>query len=196
MTQQRRARIDNGDIFEHDGHTFKCEVIRDDDQGTPWEQSDGHGDVSDWVRMRDGHVTGKQPGQRVLCTDDRNRYARLYDMKGAMVRAKRDGWGISTEETDELTQKLGRKPTQGEIRACAVERDYEYLRGWCTDAWTYVGVKVTLVLEGEDGDTESDYSNSLWGIESNATDYISDVARELAEQTLGEYNKYLETVME
>ena len=79
----------------------------------------------------------------------------------------------------------GRDPakplTTGEIRAEAVRLDFEFLRGWCTDKWHYCGVAVRAV--DADGEPMGDeFEHALWGIESNDSDGIREVAEELAGQ--------------
>lgn len=168
-----RTRYFDGDTFERHGRTFRVELPQDDDNDAPWDREDGHGPVSDWARV--DSCTGrpvKEPGDRVLI-----RYRgdfRTYDMAGAMKLAKRDGWGLSPENVAKLRARLGREPTAGDIRAEAVEQDYERLRGWCADEWTYIGVLVTDVATGD--------SESLWGIESDCDYYIVEVAHEMADQ--------------
>ncbi|WP_052007096.1 hypothetical protein [Burkholderia paludis] len=95
-------------------------------------------------------------------------------------------------ETVALPGRDPKKPlTRGEIRAEAVRRDYEFLRGWCNDQWNYVGVCVMYLGKADhdpDTDVELDYlvSKDLWGIESNAYDYIKEVAHEHIGEFLAE----------
>lgn len=154
------------------GLTFSVRIEHDDFHGAPWEENDGHGIVSEWT----GHGE-KRAGERLL-VEDRG-WARYYDFAGTMEIAKRDEWGMPEAWIEEQTRTLGRPPTKGEIRAAAVERDFEYLRRWCNYDWHYVGVVVTLL--DTDGD-ETWESESLWGIESDATEYIEEVARNLAKE--------------
>lgn len=127
---------------EHLGHTITVKWFVDTDSEAPWEHEDGHGPVSEWT-LRD-----KRPGERVLVTD-RNSH-RFYDFSEAVKIAKRDGW-------DAPPYKTG---TPGERAVRAAERDFEYLRGWCNDAWHWAGYTVTI--EG------MDYDESLWGIDSQS----------------------------
>ncbi|RQT19431.1 hypothetical protein DF044_01850 [Burkholderia contaminans] len=196
--------IYDGEVIEKEGYVFKVFLRDDCDNGEPWKNSDGHGPVSEWAR-RD-----KLPGERVLNTDGGSK--RFYDVQGANQIAKRDGWGLSEAHLQELRERvnrwveklpngrkilhakpeeLWREPTQGEIRAEAVRRDYEFLRGWCNDQWNYVGVCVMClgkVDDDPDTDVDLDYlvSKDLWGIESNAYDYIKEVAHEHIDEFLAE----------
>lgn len=133
------------------------------DMDAPWDNSDGHGVVSDWT-SRD-----KNPGERVLCSDRHSK--RFYDVQASTAIAKRDEWDAAPYGG-----------TKGEKAARAVEADYEYLRQWCNDEWFYVGVVVT--------DSDGNHLASLWGIESNSGDHINGIAAELfdeAHESLGEF---------
>lgn len=159
--------------FEHAGRHFVASLYVDYSNDAPWENDCGSGVVSDWEH-RD-----KLPGERVLAEDGRSK--RFYDVSATMAVARRDRWGICDEEKANLAAKLGRTPTDGEIRAAAVEKDFEFLRGWCNDDWHYCGVGVRLLDEA--GEPVGDeFEHALWGIESNAGDYLEEVACELAEQ--------------
>lgn len=97
----------------------------------------------------------KHPGERILCADRSSH--RFYDVPASMEKALKV-WGI---------------PTRAEA-AIQVDADFKRLRAWCNDAWRYVGVIVTDCTTGE--------AASLWGIESDATDYFPQAARELAHE--------------
>lgn len=156
--------------LEVEGLTFGVEVRRDDTIGAPWEEHDCHGPVSEWRHGRE-----KSAGERVLC-QDRGSY-RFYDVRGALARAKREGWGLAPNALAALAKSLGRSPTIGEVRARAVESDFQHLRAWCEDRWYWVGVIVTLLdMDGN----PTPLGDSLWGIESNATNYIREVAEDCA----------------
>jgi hypothetical protein len=59
--------------------------------------------------------------------------------------------------------------------------DYDRLRKWCSDQWHYCGIVVTAYREGI-----ALGSASLWGIESDAGDYLLEVANELLPEALEE----------
>lgn len=145
----------DGDTFERGGRTFKVEMPYDDTPRCPWEDDCGTGIVSEWT-SRD-----KGPGERLLHSD-RSLY-RYYDVAETTKKAKRDGWGLSNDDKAKLAERLGRQPTRKQIIAEAVERDYDRLRRWCNDQWSYVEVVVTAI----DDKGEDLKSNSLWG--SNPT---------------------------
>lgn len=163
---------------------------RDEDMGPPWKEHDGHGPVSEWTH-RD-----KRPGEVIINSDHGSR--RYYDVAAATVIAKRDQWGLGPKEVAELTMKLGRPPTDGEVTAESVRRDMQRMKDWCDDHWNWIGVIVTLY--GSDG-REIDTS-SLWGIESDgdywkeiAVDYIDSLcAKADREQTERTYWEQRDTV--
>ncbi|WP_239482854.1 hypothetical protein [Paraburkholderia sp. C35] len=99
-------------------------------------------------------------------------------------------------ETVTIPGRDPNKPlTSGEIRAEAVRRDFENLRGWANDQWHYVGVIVTLLGEDEDQDDQvaTDYGHALWGIEDTDPAYIRTTADELIDDVVREaHNEYLE----
>lgn len=70
--------------------------------------------------------------------------------------------------------------TARQYAAGAARADYERLRGWCNDSWSYVGVVVTAGCECCEEYTGE--SLSLWGIESDSFEYLDEVARELADE--------------
>ena len=74
------------ETFRYAGKPFAFKIERDDSMGPPWEEHDGHGDVSEWTSR------GKAPGELVL-SEDRGSF-RYYDFAGACKIARRDGWGF------------------------------------------------------------------------------------------------------
>lgn len=160
------------ETFEYKGRTFRLEVDQDECIGPPWKESDGHGPVSEWT-CRD-----KRPGEWVLCKDGRSK--RYYDFAEAMRIAKKDCW-------DAKPYGVGSK---GEQAYRAVKEDFEYLRGWCNDQWTYAVLHVTLL--GEDGEWQSD--SHLGGVEwyYTVSDYIMGTAKELADELLAEVDEEAE----
>jgi len=170
--------------LEYGGHTFKAFIEPDYyHPGAPWDVEDCHGPVSGWeVRNRYREGSGKRPGEWELCRDGNS--VRYYDAQEAMKIAKRDGWWLSEEDIAKLALKLNRTPTSGQIRAEAVRRDFEYLRGWCGGLWEYVGVVVAHVPQGVDEDdvTAADALCSVWGIPSNDGELICVVAHDLARE--------------
>ncbi len=146
--------------------TVTAEIVYDEDMGPPWKEHDGHGPVSDWERRK------KRPGERIL-SGSRFDSRRLYDVEEATKIAKRDGW-------DSKPYKTG---TEGQQAARAVEADFQRMRAWCNDEWTWVGVRLSV---SKGGIVLDEHAASLWGIESDSNDfgddnydYLTEVANEL-----------------
>lgn len=179
------------EIVEREGAHFKIEFFYDNDQGRPWEESDGHGRVRE-ARRRHASTTydgEKRAGEIPLNDPDRNEYQFFYDWQEAVATARKE-WGIGDEELAKLTAKLGRQPTKGEIAVQAVKQDIKYLRGWLNDSWCYVGITVTRVTLDEDEEEviEEHEEHSVWGFETledyhlkGAEEVLSDVMREYKE---------------
>lgn len=70
-------------------------------------------------------------------------------------------------------------PSARAYAAAAARADYEHLRDWCDNEWSYVGAIVTVERNGIEL-----ASASLWGIESTAGDYFCTVGNELASEAL------------
>lgn len=146
----------------HDGDTFER-------GGRTFKVDHPYDDSSDtpWERS-DGHGPvsdwtrrDKRPGERILCRDGTSR--RYYDWQEA-ARLARKEWGCE------------------DIHA-ALTADFKYLQDWCEGRWQYLGVAVTL-LDADGNETRTE--EALWGIESNAYDYLAETAHELADQILAE----------
>jgi hypothetical protein len=153
----------DGTVFVSGPASFRVTFPSDDMQSPPWELHDGHGPVSEWT------TRAKRPGEIILSQDRSSR--RYYDFAEAVKIAKRDGW-------DAPPYKQG---TRGEQAVRAVRADFKYLRGWANDEWTYVGVVVELLDANGEGTGKR---QSVWGIESEADDYLEETARELASELL------------
>ncbi|MFH7600603.1 hypothetical protein WDV06_36730, partial [Streptomyces racemochromogenes] len=143
------------DTIERDGYTFRVEHFHDSDAGAPWENEDGHGVISDWT-TRD-----KSPGELVLNSDRSSK--RFYDFAETCRIALRDGWGSRDAEPG---------MSKRQIAALAAREDYERMRAWCNDEWSYIGVVVTLLdIDGN----ETDATDSLWCVDDDG-DYAATVA--------------------
>lgn len=166
--------------FKYGNKTFAWDYTHDDCHETPWEWADGHGPVSEWTR-RDKH-----PGELVLCEDHGSK--RYYDFKAAMEMAKADGWNAWPYKVE--------GETAGQRAYKAVMADYEYLRQWCNDEWSYIVLHVVLL--DEDGD-ETEYEDYLGGIEygwyidqqakkRGDEPYYEECLREMAENVLQQWH--------
>lgn len=155
-----KGDLSSGRTIQMQGFTVTASVERDEDMGAPWEEHDGHGEVSEWT-ARD-----KRAGEVSLDGDGHHRY---YNWKAAIATAKKDGWDSEPFGTG----------TKGQRAERAVKADFERLKAWCDDQWWWVGVVLTVSKEGIEL-----CSKSLWGIESDAGDYLSEVANELLDEAL------------
>ena len=163
-----------------DAMHFTRVIALDDRNDPPWEQADGHGPVADWTRRE------KRPGERELHRD--GRFRRYYDVAAAQRMALRERWGTQRPPAarprvatrlhgarwcdratvarlqDWLTMRFGTKPASARmVAAQAVEEDFHYLRGWCTNAWSDLGYTVTLLAA--DGRPTPEW-DACWGFES------------------------------
>lgn len=148
------------DTIQVSGFVFKVTVEFDSDSGCPWEREDGHGVISDWL-YRD-----KRAGERVL-REERGA-SMFYDVAASMAKAKAEGWDAAPYGG-----------TRGEKAVRAVEADFQRMRDWLDNRWSYVGVIVERL--DDEGVPDGDLL-SLWGIESDALEYIRSTAHELAEE--------------
>lgn len=146
--------------------TFAVETHDDQDHGAPWDECDGHGPVTGWLSRN------KRPDELVLNSDRGQK--RFYNFKEACAIALRDGWGCDALDGTETKRQKAAK---------AAMADFEYLRSWCNNDWSYVGIEVTL-LDSEGNKTE--VSDSLWGVEGtedqiryNAENLADDLAHGL-----------------
>lgn len=153
------------------GIKFVATIHNDSDHGAPWDECDGHGPVSDWTR-RD-----KAPGELILCSDRGSK--RFYDFAAACKIARLDGWGCKpySIEGEAARQKAAR----------AARHDYEVLRAWCNDEWTYCGIAVQA-FDANGEELTGEYDFALWDIEMNypksENAYLSEVAEDLAQEIL------------
>jgi len=141
--------------IQHNGRTFTVRIEHDDCGDAPWDRGDCHGVVR-CVRVYGGlkYEGLKRPGERILHSDGWTYW--LYDWQATCKKA-REVWGC----TDIHAQ---------------VSADFERMGAWLRNDWSYVGVIVT-----PDDDPDA-VGENLWGIESDCTEYIQQVAQELAEQ--------------
>jgi hypothetical protein len=151
---------------QYRGLTFDVQHDYDQSAGLPWDNSDMHGPVSDWTREEPG------PGDRVLVEEGYHR--RLYRFDEAMEIAKRDGWRAGDASlTDEERTFL------------AVVQDYEFLRDFCEDRWSYICISVTL--QG------TKLSRHIGSVESNSGEaYLAELERELMEEVIADAPGYIQ----
>lgn len=149
--------------------TATATIYHDDDATAPWDRAEGHGPVSEWTTRE------KRPGERVLHSDRASK--RYYDFAEAVQIAKRDGWRAHKDDAN---------GTPGEIAARAAESDFNTLRAWCRDEWSYCGVAVTIERAGIR--LTGKYDHALWGVEYNYPEsdnsYLLEIANELLPDAL------------
>lgn len=163
--------------FEHNGKQFRAYIEQDDDMTPPWDREDGHVPVSDW------EYRNKAPSE-VIINKDRRAF-RFVCIRDAIDKATREGWGLNDADMQALAENIQRTPTKREIISEAVRLDVENMRAWCANEWSYIGVCVCL-LDGDGHPIGNKHASALWGIESNADDYIREVAHDLAHYALSE----------
>ena len=162
--------------FTHKGHTFTVKHVHDSYHEPPWESGDGYGIVTDWINYRADEAADYKDESKYRALNHDHGSVRYYDWQASLDKAREEQWGLTDADKAKLAARIGHEPTAEEVTAEAVRKDYEFLRGWCQDEWSYVGVVVAL--QG------TDYEQSLWGIESNADAYLAETARELADAIL------------
>ena len=143
---------------EHGSLLFRIEWVYDHDSDAPWDREDGHGPVSDWEHR------SKRPGEMIL-NSNRGSH-RFYDFAQAVKTARVEGWNTAPFDW----------PTNGARAHAAALADFKYLQAWCNDQWHYCGIVVTLL--DADGEPDS-IKASLWGIESDGSDYHEEAIGEL-----------------
>lgn len=154
--------LHHGDTFIRYNREYTVTFPFDVNHAEPWKDA-GHGVISEWVN-REPNV-----GERLLFKD--GGWFQYYDTNATLQRAMADGWGTHDGPLPNET------PAAYAVRA--VEADFAFCYGWANDEWQYVGVFVRCVIDGEDN---ADETASLWGIESISTDYLEEVAFELADE--------------
>lgn len=191
--------------FSHGEREFEARIYYDDSSREPWTDSDGHGPVSEWVRRENkpGEWTlCEDHGMRRYydsveanaiarhdgwCLTDEHKTELLTRLCAPVRKAKtiaetvRNGirHRVVTEWETVQRRAPGVPLTAGEIRAESVRRDYEFLRGWCNGDWHYCGVSV-CALDDNGKPINDEFAHAIWGIESNADEYIREVAADLA----------------
>jgi hypothetical protein len=145
-----------------DGRTFIASFYVDEGHDAPWDAEDGHGPVSDWTSRE------KRSGERVLCSDRSSR--RFYDWQAACKLARSDGWDTAPYDAPNRIERV-------------VQADFDRLQAWCNDEWYWCGIAVQAT--DNDGEPIGDkYAHTVWGIESDADDYFSEVIADLISEVI------------
>lgn len=202
------------------GFDLAVTIEPDPHNEAPWDNSDGHGPVTDWT------TSSKSPGQLVLVSDGGSK--RFYNWHEACALALRDEWGVSPyslmidastrnpgmyqatahhfDSDNAITSdwcdcpNMARAQTYAMHRATmsprayaalAASQDFARLNSWCEGDWCYVGIIVTASRAGI-----KLASASLWGIESDSGDYLTDCANELAQEAITDAQAAIAALME
>lgn len=165
------SNIYDGMQIEKAGLTFVVNFPSDCYFDPPWENSDGHGPVRKSTKRHVDGYSDKRPCERPLNSPTRNEYQFYYDWQAAVKIAKKDGWNAKPYDAPKCIER-------------AVLADFKYLAGYLNDDWNYIGVTVDLL--NEEGEKVDGYDGILWGIESNAGDYLLTVANELVDEIISQ----------
>lgn len=171
--QQSEVYVGDSWTVDHNGRTYRVTIAQDGTGGAPWERSDGNIEV-DRVPHNYGKYCGpsKKPSEYVFHRGNRHCYSYAVDMPRAIKKALIESWGVSDAGQSGVALAKGRQMTKREIAVYAVNENIEFIRGWCADEWTYVGVCVSLL--DDNGEPAGEHDAALWGIESISGDYIND----------------------
>lgn len=149
----------NTEKFELDGLRFQVTTEPDSSSEAPWVESCTLGAV----RMI-GHKSDKYPGETIFAMT-RSGACYVYDFAGAVKKARSEG----------LSGPDAEKAAYGEMA---------WFRGWSEDDWYYTVVCVELLTIHDEPTGECEY---LGGVESSSSDYILEVACQLAGQLAMQY---------
>lgn len=198
---------------ETDGFTVTATIHHDDNCDAPWEREDGHGDVSDWTR-RDAKGPGDlilnsdsgsvrlyayaaacatarrdgwgPPMYRQGVEHGANGLSRVSAQWfiGRDLHSHQSAWSddVNAGYVECHDAMRASYPSARAYAAAAARADFDRLAAWCRDEWHYVGVSVTVSRNGVQ--LTPDYAHALWGIESDAPDYLTETATDLAGEAL------------
>lgn len=93
---------------------------------------------------------------------------------------------MSEEKRKEFLMEAEREPTRGEIAALAVEADFENLRAWRNNEWSYIVLSVSIESIDEDGEATEIEIDHLGGVESFG-DYWREQAAEMGQNLISNY---------
>lgn len=159
----------DGETFEYKGHRFSVSFPLDNET-TPFDD-DSHGPVR-YTRMH--HIEGssdKRPGERPLNQPDRHEYQYYYDWQSACKMARKDSWNA---EPFDAPNRILR----------AVQADFDFLRGYLSGAWQYVGIELRRI----DANGETLDETSCYGFEM-LNDYHIESAYAMADELIANYKR-------
>lgn len=159
------------------GHTLRAKLEYDEGHEAPWieyhclakpESLGRRYRASYDERLVDGELSGH------VRMDTRHETF-YYPFADALARAR--------AEQREYAGKIGR--AEIESRAIStVQSERKFFARYLREDWAYVGVVVELVNDDEDVIA----SESLWGIESDADEHLTETANDLAREVLADSN--------
>lgn len=182
------------------GWTFKVEQVPDIDADPPWESDCGSVDVE----RRRGHHSGdgyvKGAGE-VIIHEDRGTVW-VVDFAAEVKRARAEGWGLSPGKDAEVRLNLvlsgltaGQRATttlaeakaladcltltKGRKAVAAVLESMDRSARWMRNQWHYIGVVVSIDGAPDGWSFDPEETQSLWGVEDDATDHIAETAEDL-----------------
>lgn len=146
------------------GYSVRATLKYDDHSDAPWENQECFAVPIESPRDQWDMVDGELSGHLRI---EARRDVWFYPFSDALAKARQE------------QRKYGCKQGRAEIEAralAAVRAEYEFFRRYFREDWCYVGVVVELL----DGDGETVGEDSLWGIESDSTEYILETANDMA----------------
>jgi hypothetical protein len=176
------------ETVEAHGLKFKLTIEQDEDSRVPWKECDGFGPVREANKGYYERHVSKRAGERILHDGERNEYTWVYDWAEALKLAKKDGWGLSTDQRPTNWDTL----TKGQQRVLAVQHTFDFLKAWCNEDWVWCGVCVELTGYHGPLDTE----RSLWSVEywqykalsDEKNSYVREIIDEMTEEIADRYH--------
>lgn len=162
-------------VVEVDGFKAVATLLEEDGPEPPWSREDGRGVVIEGVD-RD-----PRPGERLLSRE--HNLSCYYDTNATMAKAIKEGWDAEPFGTGTAEERAAR----------AVDADFNYIKAWCDNDWSYVGIGITVSRLGVP--LTDSTTNSVWGNELNASgsdnDYLTENANNLLPDALASARKKL-----
>ena len=166
----KHAPLYDGSTFELGGLTFTVKFEPDNDMGPPWDEHDGHGPVRECKTPHWYREGSKRPGERPLNKPDRHEIQYYYDWQAACQLARKEGWNTQPYDAPNRIER-------------AVQADFDYCRRYLSGDWQWMGVIVTCEETGGE--------ESLWGIDGDHDNYLTEVAYELAAELVSQHEQAL-----
>lgn len=215
---------DIDETIEVYGFTLTARIAPDNHMGEPWNEHDGHGEVSDWT-TRD-----KRPGELELsrqgCGGASGLSRRFYDFAAACRTARADGWGPPAYRLDIEQGANGlcrasahwfegremrdfRSDWYDEQRDAIADVYRQYRETMTARQWAALAARADFermrswcddgwnwvgVIVTASKDDVELASASLWGIESDAGAYLVETANELSAEAISNAREKLKAL--